>query len=313
MRTEPSPPRCAPAAGLSADGLLLQPDGVIRFDHLDRRVRGVGQMHPGCRHAGPIMARAFAATMNLVKHLPRSVRSRFGKEQHTRSGRPAGRQAFGDGVLHGAKDRIDDAHGRLMVAGGDGRRPTRLQDRARARDDGQWPERAGVLLHVAPAHDARGIGDGRARHEWCRVAEVRDAVAAAGKVERRLVAANGDLHMDACRRVVVAAVVEVILALIDAVRKIAQSRAHLDLGKIVQARLRRHEDGLAVLAAKLDDAPLAGLGRGDLGEEVAFAGFRSRTLALSSCTIGALTPAAVAISTGGIRIASWKVSIALAK
>jgi hypothetical protein len=36
-------------------------------------------------------------------------------------------------------------------------------------------------------------------------------------------------------------------------------------------------------------------------------------LALSSCTIGVLTPADVAISTGGIRIASWKVSIALAK
>ena len=60
----------------------------------------------------------------------------------------------------------------------------------------------------------------------------------------RFVARNGDLDMNARRRVVDAAVVQVILALVDAVRQIAQRLAHLDLGEIVQARLRRNEHRL---------------------------------------------------------------------
>src|SRR6266567_1078452 len=64
-----------------------------------------------------------------------------------------------------------------------------------------------------------------------------------------------------------------IRALVDAVRQSAQRLPHLDLREIVQARLRRREDRLAVLAAELDDTPLAGLGRRDLGEKIALARF----------------------------------------
>src|SRR3954447_17380166 len=58
------------AAGLPANSLLLDLDRVIRLDHLDRRIRGVGQMHPRRRDAVPIMSRALATAVDLVEHLP---------------------------------------------------------------------------------------------------------------------------------------------------------------------------------------------------------------------------------------------------
>ena len=71
----------------------------------------------------------------------------------------------------------------------------------------------------------------------------------------------------------------------------------------MQTRQRHGEDILAVLPAKLDDAPFS-LGCRHLSEQIALARFGSRTLAFRSCMIGVFTAAAVAIRTGGMRIAS---------
>src|SRR4051812_5387935 len=120
--------------------------------------------------------------------------------------------------------------------------------------------------------------------------------------------------MNARGRVVDAAVVQIILALVDAIRQIAQRLAHLDFGEIVQPRLRRREDPAVPCSRqsstmRFSPAFVAAIwARRSPSQESG-----SRTLALSSCTIGVLTPAAVAIRTGGMRIASWKVSMAFAK
>src|SRR3954468_1123121 len=71
----------AGATGMPANGLLVDLDRVIRLDHLDRRVRGGGQMPPRPRDAVSIVTRALATTVDLVEHLPRTVLPRFGKKQ----------------------------------------------------------------------------------------------------------------------------------------------------------------------------------------------------------------------------------------
>jgi hypothetical protein len=56
------------------------------------------------------MTRALAAAMDLIQHLPGTISPRLGEEQHAGGRRPAGGQAFGNGVLHRAENCIDDAH-----------------------------------------------------------------------------------------------------------------------------------------------------------------------------------------------------------
>ena len=71
-----------------------------------------------------------------------------------------------------------------------------------------------------------------------------------------------------------APIVQVVLPFIDAVRQFADGLAHLDLRQIVQTRQRHGEDILAVLPAKLDDAPFASLGCRYLSKQIALARFR---------------------------------------
>src|SRR3954462_13720545 len=77
------------AAGLPANGLLLDLDRVIRLDHLDRRIRGIGQMHPRPRDAAPIMSRALATAVDLVELFPGPALSPLGEEEDARRGGPA--------------------------------------------------------------------------------------------------------------------------------------------------------------------------------------------------------------------------------
>ena len=69
------------------------------------------------------------------------------------------------------------------------------------------------------------------------------------QIERRLVAADFDPHVDAGRRAVNAAFVDMILSFVDAIRQLADRCAHFGFGKIVQPGERADENLRSVLRA----------------------------------------------------------------
>ncbi len=120
--------------------------------------------------------------------------------------------------------------------------------------------------------------------------------------------------MDAGGRAVRPAIVEEILALIGAVRQLGDGRAHLGFGEVVEPRHGGDEDVGAVRRAEVADAPLGRLRRRELGHQVALAGHGIADIGEDEVEHAPRSmPAAVAMVSGGMRIASWNVSKASAR
>ncbi len=134
--------------------------------------------------------------------------------------------------------------------------------------------------------------------------------------ERSKVASSPEMvmrDMDAGGRAVRPAIVEEILALIGAVRQLGDGGAHLGFGEVVEPRHGGDEDVGAVRRAEVADAPLGRLRRRELGHQVALAGHGIADIGEDEVEHAALDARAVAMVSGGMRIASWNVSKASAR
>ena len=165
------PPPGSPT--VPSQGVSPQPQGILHFQHLDRRVARVGHADVHARWPGRALARSLSPTDRLVvgpaAHLPTTplpvTHCTLPAERDVVHGSLALRRYTDPAARERQKQRVDDALRRLDVASGDRARVARVDQTAVGRGD------ADGALHAAVRRDV--FGEQRVHHEQHRRARHR--------------------------------------------------------------------------------------------------------------------------------------------
>ena len=180
----------------------------------------------------------------------------------------AGGQALRNDLGHRLPDKVGDVQHCFPVRRHRGR-VLRAEDRARRTGDAQAAEGA-VVHRVAGIGDSQVEGPHPAHQGGHRaVHRTRDLGVRAGKVHVELLGVHGDPHPHRKRAVADAIVVDEVLGLVHARRKLPelQPRQRVTVGQqLVDGAL---DDGHAVLVAQVAEAAIADAQGGDAGPHVA--------------------------------------------